>query len=249
MFPPADFVFKNVPGVNLGQRSCGFLKCSAISIFCQLCASITTAQISHRNLTSYLLSSITLRPETIPSELLCLSTIWQQSRVEYPSLECKPDGFAGKTSRFILHIKGVKIISACLQTAIHYMRESHITAIRTEYVTVIFSSDKSPLQRYVKQQRKHACLPQNFKSEEIFQNNGLTYGLLLYEGCWIRPLFQARTAVLQAICVSETTVQPEEIVMELPGQDMRLICTQIPGRGGLRKGICMYRRLDTVVAP
>lgn len=29
----------------------------------------------------------------------------------------------------------------------------------------------------------------------------------------------------------------------------RLICTQIPGRGGLQMGICMYRRLDTVVAP
>jgi len=68
--------------------------------------------------------------------------------LEYPSLECKLDDFAGKTNRFKLQIQDVIIISVCLQPEIHYMRESHTTALRTGCVTVIFSSDTSVLQRY-----------------------------------------------------------------------------------------------------
>lgn len=49
------------------------------------------------------------------------------------------DDFVDKPNRFKLQIKGVIIISVCLPTEIHYMRESHIAALRT--VTAIFCSD------------------------------------------------------------------------------------------------------------
>lgn len=55
------------------------------------------------------------------------------------------DDFVSKPNRFKLQTKGVIIISECLPTEIHYMRESHIAVFRT--VTVLIS-DKSVLLGY-----------------------------------------------------------------------------------------------------
>lgn len=46
------------------------------------------------------------------------------------------DDFVGKPNRFKLQTEDVVIISICLPTEIHCVRESHIAALRT--VTVIF---------------------------------------------------------------------------------------------------------------